>query len=87
MRLHPADAEAAGLADGDRAELASEHGAMTAVVALDANVRAGVVSVTHSRVDPAARAGSPAAPTDVDPLTGMPLASGLPVSIRPPSSG
>ena len=84
LRLHPTDAEAAGLADGDRAGLASEHGSMSAVVAVDVRLRVGVASVTHGRSD-----GGPGELTSstegVDPLTGMPLASGLAVSLRPSS--
>ncbi len=80
VRIHPADAAAAGLGDGDRAELVTAHGSMIAVVSLDDGVRAGVASVTHS-----ASNGGPGQLTSstayVDPLTGMPLASGVPVSI------
>jgi formylmethanofuran dehydrogenase subunit D len=82
VRLHPSDAEAAGLADGDEAELTSEHGTLTATASVDPHVRPGVVSVTHSRSGPgpgrltSTRAG-------VDRLTGMPHASGLPVTIAP----
>ena len=82
VRLHPADAAAAGLADGGRADLASEHGSVAVVVSIDRKVRRGVVSMTHSRSEP-----GPGRLTSrtvgVDPLTGMPLASGLVVSIEP----
>ena len=86
LRLHPVDAKRVGLVDGDRADVTSEHGTMTAIVAVDANVRAGVASVTHS-----IPGGGPGRLTSstvgVDPLTGMPLASGVAVSIEPvPSS-
>ena len=82
VRLHPVDADAAGLAAGGWAELSSEHGELLAEVAVDPNVRPGVASVSHSRRTPApgrltsTRVGA-------DPLTGMPRASGLAVRIRP----
>jgi anaerobic selenocysteine-containing dehydrogenase len=82
VRLNPADADAAGLAPGDQVALASAHGSMTASVAVDATVRTGVASVTHGR-----STGGPGSLTSgargVDPLTGMPVASGLAVSISP----
>ena len=89
-RLHPTDARAAGVGDGDRVDLVTQHGAMAAVVALDANGREGVVSVTHSRTSDQPD-GGPGRLTSsrhgVDRLTGMPLASGLPVSVAPAPPG
>lgn len=86
VRLNPTDAEASALADGDRAEVQSAHGAMVAVVAVDDGVRVGVASVTHS-----ASTGGPGQLTSssagVDPLTGMPLASGLPVAVTSEGTG
>ncbi len=85
LRLHPADAESAGLADGDRADVTSAHGSMTTVVAVDGNVRTGVASVTHS-----GSADGPGLLTSsahgVDPLTGMPHASGLAVTVTSAAS-
>ena len=86
-RVHPDDLAAAGLGDGDHAIVTSAHGAATVTVSADAGVRAGVVSLTHGRA-----AGSPGSLTsarvDVDPLTTMPLASGVPVTISSaPSAG
>ena len=81
VRLHPADADAAGLAAGGWVEVTSEHGRWSPG-GRDPNVAPGVASVTHSHRAPApgrltsSRVGA-------DPLTGMPRASGLPVRIRP----
>ena len=47
VHLHPDDAGAAGLADGDEVDVRSEHGELRATVAVDPGVRPGVVSVTH----------------------------------------
>jgi anaerobic selenocysteine-containing dehydrogenase len=80
VRLHPVDATAAGVTDGDLAEVRSAHGALEASVLADPSVRAGVVSITHGRRD-----ASPGRLTsnraEVDPLTAMPRASGVPVSV------
>ncbi len=81
MRLHPDDAAAAAIHHGDTVAVSSEHGSITAVAEIDENVRTGVVSVTHAR-----GINSPGLLTsshiDVDPLTTMPRASGLLVTLR-----
>lgn len=84
VRLHPDDA--AGLSDGEHALVASAHGALTATVALDPRMRPGTVSVNHGRAG-ADVAVLTSREADVDPLTGMPLASGLPVSVTRNGSG
>jgi anaerobic selenocysteine-containing dehydrogenase len=80
--LHPEDAAAAGLGDGGWAAIRSAHGSMVVVVGFDPGLRRGTVSVTHGH-----RGASPglvvSGTRDVDPLTAMPWASGLPVSILP----
>jgi anaerobic selenocysteine-containing dehydrogenase len=82
LRLHVDDARSAGVADGHQVEVASDHGTITATVAIDENIRAGVVSLTHGH-----EGQSPGRLTSsrvgVDPLTTMPHASGLPVTITP----
>jgi anaerobic selenocysteine-containing dehydrogenase len=45
--LNPADMAAEGLADGDRIEVASRHGAIRVVARADPTLRRGVVSITH----------------------------------------
>ena len=81
LRVHADDALAACLADGDTSIVTSAHGSLDAMVAIDANARRGVASLTHGRsgsspgVLTSSRAG-------VDPITAMPHASGLPVTIR-----
>jgi anaerobic selenocysteine-containing dehydrogenase len=80
VRLHPVDAAAAGVVDGDLAAVRSEHGVLEASVVVDPAVRPGVVSITHGH-----RSASPGRLTSsregVDPLTAMPRASGVPVSV------
>jgi anaerobic selenocysteine-containing dehydrogenase len=77
VRLHPDDAP-----DADRVTVASAHGSLVGTIALDPTQRPGTVSVGHGRPG-ADVAQLTSATADVDPLTGMPLASGLPVTIAP----
>jgi anaerobic selenocysteine-containing dehydrogenase len=82
VRVHPDDAAAAGLVDAGRVTVRSAHGTVTASLRADANVRPGVVAMTHGHA-----ASSPgrltSAHADVDPLTTMPRAGGLPVTLEP----
>jgi len=81
-RVHPEDATAVGVADGSLAAVRSAHGELTVQVTHDERVRRGVVSITHGR--PGTSPGRLTSSTaDVDRLTAMPKASGVPVSIAP----
>ena len=61
--------------------LATDHGRVTATIASDPTVRTGVVSMTHGHAD--ANPGDLTSGTvAVDPLTAMPLVSGLEVEVR-----
>ncbi len=78
VRAHPDDVP--GLTDGDVVEVRSEHGSLVATVAVDRNVRRGVVSISHNAEEPGpGRLTS--SQVGVDPLTGMPQASGVPVGV------
>jgi anaerobic selenocysteine-containing dehydrogenase len=80
--LHPADAEAAGVEQGQRVRVTSAHGEVTGTARLDVDIRRGAVSVPHGFGNPnvnyltSAREG-------VDPLTGMVLQSGVPLTVTP----
>jgi anaerobic selenocysteine-containing dehydrogenase len=82
VRVHPDDAARSGVAEGDEVELRSVHGTVRATAGLDDTLMPGVVSVGHGRPD-----RSPGRLTslvlDVDPLTTMPMTSGVPVRLRP----
>jgi anaerobic selenocysteine-containing dehydrogenase len=80
VRLHPDEAARRGIADGDHVRITNAHGHMDAVVRVDPAIRPGTVSVNHGRAD-APVASLTSATEDVDPLTGMPWASGLPVRL------
>lgn len=82
VRIHPDDAGAAGVVDGSWAAVSSAHGSMVVTVAFDSDLRPGTLSVTHGH--PGASPGLLiSGRRDVDPLTAMPWASGLPVTIAP----
>lgn len=48
MRMHPADADKLGVAQGERVKVTSERGQILAVVEVDDSVRVGVVTLPHS---------------------------------------
>ena len=79
-QVNSADAQVAGVRDGDRVTIRSTHGTLITTVAVDDHVAPGVVSFTHGHRDQ-----SPGALTSsrvsIDPLTAMPQASGVPVTL------
>lgn len=81
VAVHPDDAAAAGVVDGSRVTVRSAHGSCTGPVRLDATMRPGVVHVPHAWDAPGV--GYLTDDIDVDPLTGMPQCTGLPVQITP----
>lgn len=81
VHVHPGDAAALGIGDGDVVHIESEHGALEGVARLDAGLGAGVVSCTHG-ASAANVARLTSAHADLDPETGMPRASGVPVTLR-----
>ncbi|CAM8627687.1 BisC Anaerobic dehydrogenases, typically selenocysteine-containing [Acidimicrobiia bacterium] len=82
IRLNPVDASGAGVGEGSWVALQTVNGSLVATVRLDESLRPGAVSVTHGH--PGALTGTlTSAHRDVDPLTAMPLASGVPVVIEP----
>jgi predicted molibdopterin-dependent oxidoreductase YjgC len=79
--LSPEDAAEAGLAEGSAAIVRSAHGAISGVVQLDRTLQPGVMSVPHGFAG-AYNVNQLTSCDDLDPLTGMPLMSGLPVSVQ-----
>lgn len=78
--IHPNEALARGIDDGDRALIRSAHGEVDAIVRHDPSLLPGVVSMAHGdpRCNPGALTSRRA---DVDPRTGMPLMSGVTVEL------
>ena len=79
--LHPDDLAALGLREGDAVELASAHGTVRAVVAADATLRPGVVSLTHG-FEAANAAHLVSGTEDLQTINAMPLMTALPVTVR-----
>ena len=80
--IHPLDAAGAGVADGELVRVESAWGgALEGRARLDERIRPGAVAIPHGWDDPnvslllSGREG-------VDPLTGMPTYSGVPVTLQ-----
>lgn len=91
--VHPDDLQQMGLASGDLVEVASEDGAVAAIVAASQDVRRGVLAMAHAfggdpREEADVRdAGSSTARLisndhDYDPIAGIPRQSAIPVRLR-----
>lgn len=96
LQLHPDDATARGLRDGDAATVSSRVGTVTAPVEVTDAVMPGVVSLPHGwgHSMPGARMSVAAEhagvnsnvltdPTVVDPLSGNAVLNGIPVEVVP----
>jgi anaerobic selenocysteine-containing dehydrogenase len=92
--MHSEDIAAQGLAEGDRIELVSAFGRVTAIVGVDDAVKPGVVSLAHgwgalpgSNEDPAITGTAVNALIDTDrhyePINAMPHMSAVPINIIP----
>jgi anaerobic selenocysteine-containing dehydrogenase len=82
LSMHPADAAARGIGDGDTVVVASSSGRTRAQAALDDGMRPGCVSLPHGWST--ARVGSlTTGHADLDPLTGMVRQTALPVTVTP----
>ena len=85
LLVHPDDAAALGVRDGDAVEIESAHGRTAARAEVSDAIRRGAVSVPHGFdgvMGP--NVNDLTSDTDAcDPLTGMPRYSGFPVRVRP----
>jgi anaerobic selenocysteine-containing dehydrogenase len=80
--VHPDDATAASLQDGDAVRVATQSGALDAVTHVDEHIRRGAVTLTHGWTAPNV-AELTSATDDLDPQTGMVRQSGLAVTLTP----
>jgi anaerobic selenocysteine-containing dehydrogenase len=78
--VHPDDADALGLAEGDLVEVTSETGSVTVPARLAPSMRPGAVSINHGWAE--ANVNRLISSRAVDPLTGMPRMSGTAVTLR-----
>jgi anaerobic selenocysteine-containing dehydrogenase len=83
--LHPVDAEQAGIADGQAVRVSSDTGELVCVASIDDGIARGAVSVPHGfdGSDKPNVSELISNTTNLDPLTGMVLQSGVPVSVVP----
>jgi anaerobic selenocysteine-containing dehydrogenase len=84
LLLHPDDAAARGLGDGDVAVVSTADGSCRAVVEVTGAIRAGVVSIPHGFGT--ANVNEMITTAGADPLSGMTIVSGLPVEVARASS-
>jgi len=81
VMIHPDEARERQVVTGDWVAVTSAFGSLVATVSIDDAIRPGVLSVTHGH--PGSLTGTlTSVSVDVDPLTAMPRASGLPVRIE-----
>ncbi len=79
--LHPDDAAAALVVDGEAVIVRSAHGELTGVAKVDDAIRRGAVSVPHGHQS--ANVNRLTSKDALDPITGMALYSGIPVTVHP----
>jgi anaerobic selenocysteine-containing dehydrogenase len=94
-RVHPDDAEALGIGDGDRCRISSPHGSIELAATLTDEVKRGTVAVPHGwghrggwNVANAAGGANvnllaSSDPEDLERLAGMAFLNGIPVRIEP----
>ncbi len=92
--VHPDDARAAGVSDGETVRLRAETGEVTAVIEIDQKIRPGVISLPHgwghddgntrlavARRNPGTNVNTLASTDETDPLSGNAILNGIPVSL------
>ncbi len=77
---HPLDLLDAGAGDGDAVQVRTEHGTVVGTAQADDGTARGTVSMTHGRTELLV-SHLISTTVDVDPMTGMPHASGVPVEL------
>ena len=81
VMLHPDEARSRQISSGDWVAITSAHGSLVATVGVDPTICRGAVSVTHGHPG-SLTGGLTSSSIDVDPLTAMPRASGLPIRLE-----
>jgi anaerobic selenocysteine-containing dehydrogenase len=78
--VHPDDAVAAGLADGDEVDVVTAAGSIRLAVRVTTDIVAGAVSMVHGVES--ANVNALLDRNDLDPLSGMAHLSGVPVTLQ-----
>ncbi|MBI3184395.1 MAG: molybdopterin-dependent oxidoreductase [Myxococcales bacterium] len=82
VHIHPADAAEAGIRGGEVVRVASPHGSLLGVALVDEDIRRGAVSIPHGHAG--TNVQQLTSPREgIDPLTGMVLHVGVPLSLEP----
>jgi anaerobic selenocysteine-containing dehydrogenase len=81
VSMHPDDASSAGIAEGEAVEIANDAGSVNCVARFDSTLSVGTVSLLHGSFT-ANVTRLTSAVTGVDPLTGEPVMTAIPVTIR-----
>ena len=79
--LHPEDASARGIADGQTVRVHNDNGEITLRARVDPAMRRGVASIPHGHE--AANVNFLTSKDIIDPLGGMALYSGVPIEVEP----
>jgi anaerobic selenocysteine-containing dehydrogenase len=82
LLMHPHDAAARGVVDGTEVTVSSRHGSTVARADVGLGIRRGVVSLPHAFGSPDVN-GLTSVAQGLDPLTGMPVFTGLAVEVVP----
>lgn len=81
ITLNPDDAAARGITEGQQVRVTSAHGSVDGQTAITDDVRSGTVTIPHGFG--AMNVNDLTSDDDLDPLTGMPVYSGLPIQVTP----
>jgi anaerobic selenocysteine-containing dehydrogenase len=80
VAMSPGDAERLGIADGELVHICSDNGVLLAHCQMSATMRPGAVSVAHGWSEHNVSVLT-SRTTDIDPITGQPVMSAIPVAI------
>ena len=82
LRMHPRDAAARSISDGDVVNVRSATGALEVAVAVSDEMTPGAVAMPHGYPSANANALTAADPAALEPLAGMSHLNGVPVEVR-----
>jgi anaerobic selenocysteine-containing dehydrogenase len=78
--LHPADAEAHGIADRQKVRVSTSSGEIVLEARIDPGMRRGVASIAHGHLQ--GNVNCLTSKEKIDPISGMALYSGVPIAIE-----
>jgi formate dehydrogenase len=82
LRVHPQDAGARSICDGEVATVRTATGELDVLVAVSDEMTPGTVALPHGFADANANALAAAGPEALEPLAGMSHLNGLPVEVH-----